>query len=146
MPFHESFDSTVQKSQIWLKDIQQRANLANEHQALLALRAVLHALRDRLTVGEAVEVAAQMPMLIRGLYFDGWVPSSTPVKERHKEQFLEHIRQQFTQSPDVDPEQLVSAVFGYLSEKITAGEISDVKKMLPPEIRALWPEPVAAAK
>jgi len=140
MAFHESFDSTVQKSQLWLKDIKERASLVNEHQALIALRAVLHSLRDRLTVNEAVEAGAQLPMLIRGLYYEGWTPSGKPVKERHKEQFLDHIRQYFSQTPDIDAEYIVRTVFGYLAERITAGEIQDIQKMLPPELRALWPE------
>jgi uncharacterized protein (DUF2267 family) len=146
MPFHESFDSTVQKSQIWLKEIQEMAGLENEHQALLALRAVLHSLRDRLTVNEAVDVAAQLPMLIRGLYYEGWTPSGKPIKERHKEQFLDNVRSFFTKNPDVDAELISRAVFKYLSMRITAGEIADIRQMMPPELRELLPELVASSR
>jgi uncharacterized protein (DUF2267 family) len=142
MAFHESFDSTVQKSQLWLKDIMVEAGLDNPHQALLALRAVLHTLRDRLTPEEAVQFAAQMPMLIRGLYYEGWVPSGKPLKERHKDEFLAHIQDYFRNTPEIDPENLARSVFRVLSRKISSGEISDVKQMMPSELRELWPEEI----
>jgi uncharacterized protein (DUF2267 family) len=142
MAFHESFDSTVQKSQIWLKDVMAEAGLENPHQALMALRAVLHALRDRLTPDEAVQFAAQMPMLVRGLYYEGWVPAGKPVKERRKEDFLQHIQKYFRNTPEIDPELISRAVFRVLDQKISSGEINDIKQMMPPELRAMWPEPV----
>ncbi len=65
------FDTTVQKTNIWLKEIMEALGWENKHKAYLALRATLHALRDRLIFEEAVQFAAQMPMLIRGLYYEG---------------------------------------------------------------------------
>ena len=59
----------------------------NEHKAYLALRTVLHTLRDRLSVEEAVQLGAQLPMLIRGFYYEGWTLKQKPTKERHKTEF-----------------------------------------------------------
>ncbi|AKB78938.1 hypothetical protein MSHOH_2455 [Methanosarcina horonobensis HB-1 = JCM 15518] len=39
-----------------------------------ALRATLHTLRDRLTIEEIVQLAAQLPLPIKGMYYDGWIP------------------------------------------------------------------------
>jgi hypothetical protein len=39
------------------------------------LGGMLHVLRDRLTIQEAVQPGAQLPMLIRGLYWEGWDPA-----------------------------------------------------------------------
>ena len=45
---YELFDSTVQKTQIWLKDLMSQLDWQDRpHKAYLALRTVLHALRDR---------------------------------------------------------------------------------------------------
>ena len=65
------------------------------HKAYMALRTVLHALRDRLTVEEAIQLGAQLPMLIRGFYYEGWNLKGKPHKERHKEDFLDHIKKAF---------------------------------------------------
>ena len=104
------------------------------------LRAVLHALRDRLTVAEAADLGAQLPMLIRGLYFEGWTPKGKPVKERRREEFLAHIAGAFRGHAEVFPEEVAWAVFKVLANHVSAGEIGDIKHVLPGPIRALWPE------
>ena len=137
----EVFDTTVQKANIWLKDLMENTGW-DRRRAYQALRAVLHALRDRLTVEEAAEFGAQMPMLIRGIYFEGWSPTGKPVKERHREEFLARIREQFRGDDDINPETIAHAVFSLLAKRITHGEIEDVKHILPREIRDLWPREV----
>jgi uncharacterized protein (DUF2267 family) len=96
-------------------------------------------LRDRLTVEEVAQLGAQLPMLIRGFYYEGWDPTGKPVKERHREQFLARIRQQFRGDERLDPEAVARAVFKLLAARVTEGEIEDVKHVMPAEIRALWP-------
>ena len=134
----EIFDTTLQKTQIWLKDLAQELDWQDRHKAYLALRAVIHALRDRLTVEEAVQLGAQLPMLIRGFYYEGWTLVGKPVKERHKEEFLARVKRDFRNNEGVDPERVVRAVFKVLSQRITEGEIEDIKDILPPQLRELW--------
>lgn len=135
----EAFDSTLQKTNIWLKDIMAELGTEDRHKAFLALRAVLHTIRDRMLLGESVELGAQLPMLIRGLYFEGWHPARKPLKERHKEQFLAHIPVYFKNEPDVDSEKIVRAVFRVIANHVSEGEIEDIKHLLPEELRELWP-------
>ncbi len=132
------FDETLQKSDAWLREIA-TALPGDPGRAYVALRATLHALRDRLTPEEAVQLGAQLPMLIRGLYYEGWRPSATPLKERHRDQFLWHIRREFRNEPQVDAVQVARVVFKVLAEHVTGGEIEDVKHNLPSGIRDLWP-------
>jgi uncharacterized protein (DUF2267 family) len=134
-----AFDSTIHTTNVWLQDLMDRLGWPDRHRAYLALRAVLHALRDRLTVEEAADLAAQLPMLVRGFYYEGWHPHGKPLKQRKKEEFLAHVAQAFHDGPCVDPERLTRAVFQVLAEHVTAGEIEDVKSSLPADIRALWP-------
>ncbi len=138
------FDTTLHKTHAWLKEIMQELGTEDRHKAYLALRAVLHALRDRLTVEEVAQLGAQLPMLIRGLYYEGWDPTGKPLKERHKEEFLRHIYQAFkttrTGEPDVDPEEVARAVFKVLCRHISEGEIEDILHILPKHLRELWPE------
>jgi uncharacterized protein (DUF2267 family) len=136
---HELFSNTLQKTHIWLKDLMEELWWEDEHRAYLALRATLHALRDRLTVDEAVHLGAQLPMLIRGFYYEGWSPAGKPVKERHKEEFCAHVQEYFQKEEDLDAERIVRGVFNVLAKRITEGEIEDIKHILPPELRDLWP-------
>jgi len=110
----------------------------NEQKAERALKATLHALRDRLVVTEAVQLAAQFPTLIRGMYYENWRPTTTPVKERKKLEFLAHVAACFNEGEDVDAEEIVRAVFTVLRMRVTKGEIDDIRHALPKEIRDLW--------
>ena len=134
------FDSSLQKTQVWLNDLMNELEWENKPQkAYLALRTVLHTLRDRLTVEEAVHLGAQLPMLIRGFYYEGWTLKRKPVKERHKSDFLDHIAAVFRDDDTVDPERVARAVFRVLMRHISKGEIEDVKHLLPKNLKELWP-------
>ena len=86
------FDSTVHQTNVWLKSIMDRLGTDDRHRAYLALRATLHALRDRLPPEVAVHLGAQLPMLVRGFYYEEWHIAGTPTRERHAAEFPEPIR------------------------------------------------------
>ena len=71
-----SFDTMVDKANRLLRDIEEANGWPKERrkQSYAALRAVLHRLRDRLSVDGAAHLGAQLPTLIRGVYYDGWKP------------------------------------------------------------------------
>jgi uncharacterized protein (DUF2267 family) len=133
------FDSTLHKTNRWLNDIMYVLDGPDRHDAYLALRAVLHALRDRLTVDEVAQLAAQFPMLVRGFYYEGWDPSHKPLRERHREQFLARIGHELRDVERLDPESVARAVFTVLAMRVSEGEIDDVKHVVPTPIRELWP-------
>lgn len=135
-----AFDSTLQTTNVWLNDILEQLGWQDRHRAYHALRAVLHTLRDRLSVDQAAALAAQLPMLIRGFYYEGWHPAGKPIKERKKEDFLAHVAAAFRDDPDINPEDVARAVFQAIAKHVTPGEIKHVKFALPSEIRTLWSE------
>jgi len=136
----EVFDASLQKTQVWLNDLMVELGWENRPQkACLALRTALHALRDRLTVEKAVHLGAQLPILIRGVYYEGWKLTGKPVKERHKSEFLDHIAAVFRDDDTVDPEKVMRAVFKVLARHISKGEIENVKHSLPRSLQDLWP-------
>ena len=132
------FDTTVHKTHAWLHDIMQELGWEDRHKAYLALRTTLHALRDRLSVEDTAQLGAQLPMLIRGLYYEGWNPTGKPEKVRHKTAFLAPIRDHFRDDWQVDPEEVARAVLKVLTQHVSEGEIADIKHCLPAELRALW--------
>jgi uncharacterized protein (DUF2267 family) len=137
-----TFDETVHLSNHWLNELMRAVNWDDKYRAYRLLRSTLHALRDRLPAHEAVELGAQLPMLIRGLYYDGWHLRDAPLRERTKEAFLDHVEAVFKQDPNENTEDLVREVFKLLAGKISKGEIEDVMQALPGRVRTLWPSAV----
>lgn len=130
------FDSAIQKGQSWVRELAEELG-DDEQRAYQALRGTLHALRDRLAPEEAVHLGAQLPMLVRGLYYEGWTLSGKPVK-RNREEFLDAVRQAFGPTAGADPEQAARAVFRLLEKHVTQGELQDVQGSLPKDLRELW--------
>jgi uncharacterized protein (DUF2267 family) len=133
-----SFSTTVDKTNRVLKEIEEVNAWPKERRnaSYAALRAVSHALRDRLTVEESAHLAAQLPMLIRGLYYEGWNPARVPVK-MNKEQFLERVRQDFPFDVGDDLEPLVHSVLRSLSLHVTDGEWRNIKASMPKALAAV---------
>jgi uncharacterized protein (DUF2267 family) len=136
-----TFDKTIVKTNRWLTDLQQAIGADDRNQAYLTLRAVLHALRDRIPPDEVAQLSAQLPTLIRGFFFEGWDPSHKPLKYRHRKEFLDQVQREAPSVREGTLELVVTAVLGLMAREISHGEAEQVRALLPAEIRELWPRP-----
>ena len=139
MTLAASLSHAVQLTQQWLKELRNNGDLDDEAAALSALRAVLHQLRDRLTPEEAIDLAAQLPLIVRGIYFEAWRPVRTPQKLHTREEFIGGVAHKLHPYP-IAAEAAVRDVFALLTHHCDPGEIADVVDQLPTEIKELWPE------
>jgi uncharacterized protein (DUF2267 family) len=141
----ESIDHTVQLTHGWINELDAMLGWNDKARSYRLLRSVLQALRDWLPVNESADFAAQLPNLLRGVYYEHWRPATTPVKQRSKADFLARVDHAFVGDPIAYTAEAVSIVFQFLSTKIAAGEIADVRHALPADVRALWSLSSAAA-
>ena len=132
-----AFEHTIEITHTWLNDLQERLGWQDRQRVYRALRAVLHALRDRLSVDDASHLAAQLPMLVRGFYYEGYHPAGKPLSQRKQAEFLAHVRAEFADE-GFETEPVVRAVFNVLTKHITPGEVEKIKQSLPDDIRSLW--------
>ncbi len=128
----------VQQLQVWLKELRDAGDLADEQEAYVVLRGVLHQLRDRLSPQEAIDLGAQLPLIVRGVYYEGWTPSQPPEKIRTQHDFFEQLAERLSPHP-IDVERATRDVFSLLSQHCDPGEIKDVIAQLPSGLKALWP-------
>ena len=143
-----SLNTTLQKTDDWLEQIRNELHVPDEQVAYQALRAVLHALRDRLTVDMASAVSAELPMLVRGLYFEGWNPSRTPVKDSTPAEFFQRVNGHYQGPPRATPAAMTTAVLRVLARTCAPGLINKIRATLPEALRVVWPpveEPLPAA-
>lgn len=128
----DAFDTTLEKTYAWLNELADELGTGNRRQAYEVLRAFLHALRDRLPVESAANLGAQLPMLVRGFYYEGWDPTHKPQK-MHLEEFLEHVRREARLDQD-EVEAAVRAASRTLQHHVTEGELAKSLGILPNDI------------
>lgn len=136
------FETTVQKTDLWLKEIMEKLGWSDRHKAYIALKGVLHMLRDRLPVDVAAKFGAELPMLIRGFYYEGWSPAKTPIKSHNLTEFLDQVylhlaNASFAQERE-SMEEIVRPIFHVIQNQLSKGEIEHLRKVLPASIAALW--------
>lgn len=134
---HHIFADTVQKSEQWCKETADELGWKPEEGGYSALRATLHELRDRLPVDESAHFASNLPMLLRGMYFDGWRPSAVPEKI-HRDELLRRIRGHFPPGEDVDAEAVARAVLRVVARHVPEGSVQKLKSLLPHDLRDLF--------
>lgn len=133
----QAFDHTISTAIPWINDISQSLGWDDRDRAYRALRAVLHALRDRLGIHEVTHLGAQLPLILRGMYYDGWHADKTPHK-MHLDEFLAQIDRDLFRDEIDEPEQICREVFAALRKHVSAGEIEKLKSVLPKDLRDLW--------
>ena len=137
------FDKTVHETNHWLKIVMDELETDNRKHAFAVLRATLHALRDRIGPINAIHLGAQLPMLLRGAYYEGWRLTDTPTHERHVDGFIAHVAAGFPEGTGIDPEDAACACFVALTECIDIGESAKIAQLLPSDIRSLFPDYVS---
>ena len=140
-PLLPVFQQTLQKTNDWLREVAVALGTEDRNRTYQALRATLHAPRDRIGLNEAAQLGARLPLLLRGTYYEGWHPAGKPLKERELEQFLDHIRADIS---DAEAEDVVRAVLQVMAHFVSEGEVDDIVSMLREGVRDLWPQAVTA--
>jgi uncharacterized protein (DUF2267 family) len=117
-PHIHGFTQAAQQAQQWVNELAEHLNWS-QPRAYHLLRSVLHALRDWLPPEEMADLSAQLPVLIRGIYFEGWKPLQTPVWGRKKKEFIERVQDAFSDDMLSDPDAAVVAVFRMLDRHVS---------------------------
>lgn len=130
-------DSSLQRTHVWLDEIMMELG-PDRSLAWHVLGAVLHAIRDRLPVELNAHLAAQLPLVVRGLYYDQWTPGAPEKPARTYDAFLHQIAEAMKNARPVDPGDAARAVFRALSRHLTGGQAGKVIDALPQAIRDKW--------
>ncbi len=141
--YRRTIDHSIQITNEWIHQIDEMVSWEDSNRSYRLLRVTLQAIRDVLGVDEAAQLAAQLPLFIRGVYFEGWDPSGTPVRLRDKPDFIARVCEAFTGDQLDDPEAAVGIIFSFLNTRISAGEINDIRGSLRKSLRDIWPPPRA---
>ncbi|WP_040797203.1 DUF2267 domain-containing protein [Nocardia higoensis] len=139
---HDPFAPAVHTAHEWLRAVADGLGTTDLVFAHRSLRAWMHVVRDRLGVANSAHLTAQLPELLRGIYYEGWVPAHTPVRHGLKE-FID----QFAATAEIDRDEVgpvAGAVTEALAERFSPGQMDRVFSVLPTHLYSiLRGEPVS---
>jgi uncharacterized protein (DUF2267 family) len=138
-----SLDRSIQSSIEWFNEIKEELKWKDDERVYAATRVTLHTLRDRIIIDETFELAAQMPVLLKGIFFDGYDPSGKPLQIRDREKLFEEIQERFDKASGLNGEVITRAVLKVLYRRVGEGEMDDIKDSMPDDIQGLF---IAAKK
>lgn len=122
------FENSVQKSEGWIKEMQSELDWVSADSAYHLLRSVLHVLRDNFSIDEAAHFSAQLPLVLRGTFYECWNPQKNQVQGLTKEEFLNAVRSNMGPSDrlNYDFEKGVVVAVGVIMNHISQGEMDDI--------------------
>jgi len=138
----EVIETTVQKTHQWIDALADLSHM-DTHSAYQVLRAVLHTLRDRLPPAEVAQLAAQLPLLLRGIFYEGWRPSDSPSGLSY-EQFLTRVQDRIVSSRIIDPKLATQQTLQVMADILGYSELEKLACVFPKEILTLFPKRPAA--
>jgi len=138
MPGLQDLRAALSEAEAWIDDIMRRLGWHDRERGYLVLLTTLHALRDSLPQDEAIYIGAQLPPLLRGLYYEGWHPGAH-LAAKSRSAFLERIHDGVHRDAGIDVEQAARAVFAALAARLPAAELEDAKAATPQPLHGLWP-------
>jgi uncharacterized protein (DUF2267 family) len=134
-----AFDVSIQNSTTWFEEFMDELGWHDKYKGYLALRAALQSMRDRLPPEKAALIGSELPMVIRGLYYEGWTPAGKPVRPLSRIEYLNALHEYFNNEPSVDPERIVRGMFRLINKSLQENGIRDIERILPGELKEFWP-------
>ena len=131
------FDKTLQTTHVWLDEIMEPLG-ADRQLAWRVLGAVLQALRDRVPLELASHLGAQLPLMVRGLYYDQWQPEAQPQRQRTEDAFLARVQEGLRGTRPENPRAATAAVFRVIAHHVDPGQVGKLVQALPEPVQRIW--------
>lgn len=133
----EVFDKTIQTTHVWLNEIIDRLG-CDRHVAWRVLGSVLRAIRDCVPVDLSAHFGSQLPLIVRGLYYDQYAPGRQAKGCDTPEEFTAAVSQGLGEVESVDPDEATLVVLSVLERHISDGQLVKVRHALPRGARMAW--------
>lgn len=135
----DTFDKTLQITNVWLDEIMEDHG-PDRQVAWHILGAVLRTIRDKLPADLSAHLGAQLPLLVRGAYYDQYRPARQPSGIRARDEFLQEIGAGLGGIRPVDAAGAMASVGRVLNHHLDPGLVRKLREALNEDIRRLWPE------
>jgi uncharacterized protein (DUF2267 family) len=138
------FDQFLEKGNEFLKEVARELGVPDDtDQAYRIMTSVLHTVRETISPEESLHLISQLPMMIKGVYVNGWhlKPKN---RLRSSREFFECLRQQNPRTAtedfgdDTQAKLKTQSVLKVVKNHVATGEIQDILDQLPMELAEMW--------
>ena len=111
--------------------------------AIRKMTAVLHTIRDMITIQESLHLISQLPLYIKGLYVSDWHLGEKK-KIKDKNEFIDQLISQNAQTgvSDFGLDEIamgtVKGIIRVLRNHISQGQIDDIVAQFPKALKDIW--------
>ena len=144
-----NFDKYAQEGNTFINNLAKELEHPEETgRTGMVLRAVLHSLRERITMSESLHLLSQLPMFLKAIYADNWKFREKPLRINTKDEFITEVEDYQKQFGEQDfnweksTEEIIKIVFRTLDTYVSKGEFQDITDQLPKELKDLLHERV----
>lgn len=133
----DAVERSIEQANAWLGEVAAQLGTDDHGYAYRVLRGFLHTVRDRMTIEETADLAAQLPGLLRGVFFEGWRPSRAIEAYSDPGTFLDQLSKEAILHGSTEASYAAAAAAAVLRRHLAAAESDGVIDMLPPDARRL---------
>ena len=139
-----NFNKIAAKGNKFLKDLSKELGYPEDiNRAGRVLKTILHALRNQLTTEESVQLLAQLPLFLKGIYVENWTLHKNAKKPKNFDELYHEIRKidklaalyDFKTDDDID--NAIAVVFMSLRKYVSLGELEDIKAILQKDLKSM---------
>lgn len=128
-------EESAKKTRLWLDELaEELGRPGDQRYAMRALRGFLHTLRDRLPVPETAHLGAQLPELLRGVFYEGWRPTDQPQRYHDLDTFLARVAAAGQLAGETEAAYAAEAAARVLNRHVGAGELGKIRAVLPHQL------------
>lgn len=138
------FNQYAVEANTFMKVYAEEMNLTdNMDKAARVLSAVLHGLREIISVEESLQFVAQLPMFLKAVYVNGWTLKKKKTKVKHMEEFIDLVRSYdgVTSIYDFESNEIaehyINTTFFMLRKYVSPGEMDDIRDELPKNLKSM---------
>jgi len=132
-----NFNQYALEANSFIKEYAEQIDMAEDHgKATGILTAVLHGLREIISVEESLQLISQFPMFLKAVYVNGWSINKTKTKVKYMPQFVDLVRSFDGAASNNDfvsdeiAEHYINTTFFALRKYVSAGELQDIRDNL----------------
>jgi uncharacterized protein (DUF2267 family) len=130
----------VERTRRWIEETAAELGTDDMLPASRTLKAVLHAIRDRIAATEAPHLAAELPERLRWAFYEHWDPSGVPLTYRDRDEFLRRVAEEARLASAMEASFAVFCVMTVMCRHLSAEEIEHISRALPAELRGVSPD------